>query len=201
MIDSIRGTVEGTDEQALLLRTGPAVLRLLVPGYFLRDLSPGETVDLTVYFHLQIEGNRAVPLMVAFPDEYDRRFFESFISVSGVGVRAAVKALARPVRDIASAIAGGDTDLLRSLPGIGAARAKQIVARLQDEMKATYGAGAAPPGEGSGALYEARAVLVQLGIPVYEADELLRKVSAGLDPGATASDLVRGVMRERGKPL
>jgi len=137
MIDSVRGMVESLEEQHVLLRVGSVVLRLLVPGYFLRRLSPGESVEFPVYFHLQMEGNRAVPLLVAFPDRSDRQFFESFISVSGVGVRAAVKALARPVLEIASAIAAGDTDLLRSLPGIGNARAKQIVARLQDEGPST----------------------------------------------------------------
>ena len=198
MIDSIRGMVESLEEQHVLLRVGSVVLRLLVPGYFLRRLSPGESVEFPVYFHFQMEGNRAVPLLVAFPDISDRQFFESFISVSGVGVRAAVKALARPVQEIASAIAAGDTDLLRSLPGIGNARAKQIVARLQDEMHSLYGAGSLSAGTGAGALYEARSVLIQLGIPAFEAGELLGKVAAELDENATASDLVRGVMRERG---
>ncbi len=199
MIDSVRGMVESLEEQHVLLRVGSVVLRLLVPGYFLRRLSPGESVEFPVYFHLQMEGNRAVPLLVAFPDRSDRQFFESFISVSGVGVRAAVKALARPVLEIASAIAAGDTDLLRSLPGIGNARAKQIVARLQDEMRSLYGVGPLSEGTGSEALYEARSVLVQLGIPAFEAGELLGKVSAELDENATASDLVRRAMRERGR--
>jgi Holliday junction resolvasome RuvABC DNA-binding subunit len=198
MIDSIRGTVESLEEQYLLLRVGSVVLRLLVPGYFLRRLSPGESAEFPVYFHFQMEGNRAIPLLVAFPDITDRQFFESFISVSGVGVRAAVKALARPVSEIASAIAAGDTDLLRSLPGIGNARAKQIVASLQDEMKSLYGDGYRSAVTQSGAFYEARSVLMQLGIPAFEVDQLLGGASAELDENATASDLVRMVMRERG---
>ena len=199
MIDSIRGTVEGTDDQHVLLRVGTVVLRLMVPGYHLRHVSRGENAEFMVYFHLQMEGNRAVPLLVGFPDSGDREFFESFISVSGVGVRAAVKALARPVAEIASAIAAGDTDLLRSLPGIGNARAKQIVARLQDGMKETYGTAAGRLSGDSTAVYEARSVLVQLGIPVFEADELLGRIAAELGDGATSSDLVRRAMTERGR--
>jgi len=195
MLESIRGRVERLDDQHIYLESGAFVLRLLAPAYFLRMLSPGDSGNFPVYFHLQSEGNRIVPLVVAFPDGSDREFFEKFISVSGVGVRAAVKALTRPASEIACAIAAGDHALLKSLPGIGNARAKQIVARLQDQMTAMYGSLPEAGDSTSSALYEARAVLIQLGIPASEVGELIRRVSNELGPEAGSSDLVRQVMK------
>ena len=96
MIDSIRGLVEETAESAILMRTGSVLISLIAPGYFLGGITPGIELELPVYLHLQMEGNRIVPLLVCFPDRFDREFFEKFISVSGVGVKAAVRALEQP---------------------------------------------------------------------------------------------------------
>lgn len=193
----MRGRVEAVGEEHVLLRVGPAVMRLLVPSYFLRRLDPGRSVELPVHLHLQMEGNRVVPIVVAFPTHADRSFFESFISVSGVGVRAAVKALARPPAEIGSAIAAGDHGFLTTLPGIGGKRSKQIVAGLQDRMAGEYG----PAGAGvltGGAAGEAAAVLTQLGLTRTEAEQCLRRAVDALGDEADASELVREAMRGRG---
>ncbi len=179
MIESIRGSVEKTADSNIYIRTGPVVVRILAPGYFFRNVSAGQEIDIPVYLHLQMEGNRIVPLIVGFPEVRDREFFERFISVSGVGVKAAVKALEKPPHRIASAIASEDYDYLTTLPGIGKKRARQIVAGLQEQMKKIYGA--VPYGRAvSGTDGEAEAVLKQLGVPVAEAVELIEKACGKL---------------------
>jgi holliday junction DNA helicase RuvA len=198
MIESIRGTVEAADDSSAHVRTGPVVLAVLLPGYFLRRISPGQTLDIPVYLHLQLEGNRLVPILVGFPDRRDREFFSRFISVSGVGVRAAVKALARPPSEIAAAIAGGDHAYLTTLPGIGAKRAKEIVAKLQEQMEKEYGPSAAGLGD-AGSPGEARAVLRQLGIPAAEADGLVARAVKDLEDNAESSEIVKQAMRIRSR--
>lgn len=197
MLDSIRGTVEAVNDGSVLLRTGPIVLGLLAPGYFARRISPGQVLDVPVYLHLQMEGNRVVPILVGFPDKRDREFFEQFISVSGVGVRAAVKALARPPAEIASAIAGEDHGYLTTLPGIGAKRAREIVARLQDQMEKAYGHSASAGMEGPSG--EARAVLRQLGMTPGEIEGLVREAIKDVGPDAESSEIVRQAMRIRSR--
>jgi Holliday junction DNA helicase RuvA len=64
----------------------------------------------------------------------EKDFFEIFITVSGIGPRAALKALDKPISLIAQAIDQGDLVFLKSLPGIGAQRAKEIVAKLQNKV-------------------------------------------------------------------
>lgn len=196
MIESIRGSVDKTADSIIYIRTGPIVLRILAPGYFFRSVSAGQEVDIPVYLHLQMEGNRVVPLIVGFGEVRDREFFEKFISVSGVGVKAAVKALEKPPHAIASAIASEDYDYLATLPGIGKKRARQIVAGLQEQMKKMYGV--IPGGRIlSDAASEAKAVLKQLGVHVTEADELVEKACSELDENARAAEIVKRAMRIR----
>ena len=198
MIEYIRGTIEDIDESTIHLRMGDITVGVLAPGFFIRQVSVGQSLNIPVYFHFQMEGNRIVPILVGFPNKRDREFFTDFISVSGVGVKAAVKALAQSPEDIACAIASADHSYLTTLPGIGLKRAKLIIAKLQDSMKRTYGIKARVTAE-TGATGEARAVLGQLGIPSGEAGALLQKASAELGDGAGASKLVKYVMKNRGK--
>jgi hypothetical protein len=81
-----------------------------------------------------LEVGRGIPVLIGFLNEVEREFFTRFISVSGVGPRAALKALTQPIPVIAKAIDEGDVELLRSLPGIGEQRAKEIVAKLQGKV-------------------------------------------------------------------
>ena len=198
MLESIKGYVEKTDDAVIHLRIGAAVLHLLAPGYFLRRVSPGRTMEVPVYLHLQLERNRIVPLMVGFPDRRDREFFEKFISVSGVGVRAAVKALQQPPERIASAIAAEDYQYLTTLPGIGKKRARQIVAGLHGQMQKMYGDfTSSPVTEGAGA--EARAVLGQLGVSAAEAQRLIDEARSELDDDADTSSIVKKAMQLRSR--
>lgn len=198
MIDRVDGVIEAVGEDHILLRTGPLVLRLLAPAYFLRKVRSGQGLEAPVYLHLQMEGNRVVPLLVAFPSQEDRGFFERFISVSGVGVRGAVKALARPASEIAATIARGDVKALTVLPGIGRARAKTIVAKLQDSLAKEYPFAAGAAGGEATAAAEAASVLRQLGLDSSTASDLARRACEELGPEAESGELVKLAMRLRG---
>jgi Holliday junction DNA helicase RuvA len=198
MIESLRGLVERTVDSTIHIRIGSFVIGILAPGYFFRSVSAGQELDIPVYLHLQLEGNRIVPLLVGFPEVRDREFFEKFISVSGVGVKAAVKALEKPPYRIASAIASEDYDYLTTLPGIGKKRARQIVAGLQEQMKKMYGA--VPSGDDiSDSSGEARAVLRQIGVQVAEADRLIEIACSELDKEAGTSAIVKRAMGIRSR--
>jgi Holliday junction DNA helicase RuvA len=119
-------------------------------------------------------------VLIGFLNEIEREFFTRFISVSGVGPRAALKALTQPIPVIAKAIDEGDMTLLRSLPGIGEQRAKEIVAKLQGKvgkfalMHAT-GSGGEPTDHHAPAFEEeAVAILVQLEYKRPEARQMVK---------------------------
>src|SRR5208337_1968767 len=85
-----------------------------------------------------IDGNamtgRMVPRLVGFLSPIDREFFEVFCSVDGVGARKALRAMVRPVRELARAVQEQDVRLLATYPGIGEATAERIVAKLRRKV-------------------------------------------------------------------
>jgi Holliday junction DNA helicase RuvA len=96
----------------------------------------GERISLhTLHF---LEGNpvqgRLTPRLVGFLSEVEREFFELFCSVDGVGVKKALRAMVRPVQDVASLIEEQDAKGLSALPGIGPATAERIIAKLRRRM-------------------------------------------------------------------
>lgn len=195
MLESIVGTVTGTEGASIHLETGPVVLSLLAPGYFLRHVVPGEKVKLYLLFQIQNEGNRGIPLAVAFPTTSDRDFFTRFISVSGIGIRAAAKAMVIPPSELAGAIASGDVKILTSLPGIGNSRAKQIIAKLQDSLSKMdyFPSVTAEPGNAA----DARAILEQLGIPSSEASSLVGEAVEKTGADSSPTEIVRAAMKAR----
>ncbi len=195
MLDSIIGTVTGTEGTSIFLETGPVVLNLLAPGYFLRHVNTGEKVRLYLLFQIQNEGNRGIPIAVAFPTTSDRDFFTRFISVSGIGLRAAARAMVIPPSELAGAITSGDVKILTSLPGIGNSRAKQIIAKLQDSLSKLdyFPSVTAEPGNAA----DARAILEQLGVPSSEAASLIGEAVDLIGADSSSTDLVRAAMKAR----
>jgi Holliday junction DNA helicase RuvA len=82
-----------------------------------------------------IEGNamqgRMIPRLVGFLSPIEREFFEMFCEVDGVGVKKALRAMVRPVQEVATLIEEQDAKGLATLPGIGPATAERVIAKLR----------------------------------------------------------------------
>jgi len=98
------------------------------------NISGDGKISLITYHYLQVEPSRGTPVLIGFLNEVEKEFFEIFITVSGIGPRAALKALNQPISLIARAIDEADIGFLKSLPGIGEQRAREIVAKLQNKV-------------------------------------------------------------------
>ena len=139
MISQINGKLKQRKENRLLIDVGGITYEVLVPPTTLRalegdHLKVGDPIELMTFHYLQVEPSRGTPILIGFFNEIEREFFERFITVSGVGPKAACKALSEPISVIAQAIDRGDHKLLESLPGIGAQRAREIIAKLQGKV-------------------------------------------------------------------
>ncbi len=109
---------------------------ILMPAYVMsrikKEKSDGDELELYVSYN-QTE-RQPKPVLVGFESDLDKEFFELFISVEDIGPTAAVKALIRPVREIARSIEGKDTKALKQLKGIGERKAEKIVATLKGKV-------------------------------------------------------------------
>ncbi len=140
MITKISGTLDRIDHtgNCIELAVGPMVHEVLVTELVRRGLQTkiGQAVTLHTMEFLEGTPGRGnlVPRLVGFLSEVEREFFDLICEVDGVGVRKALRAIIRPVGEIAAAIDEQDAKALATLPGIGAATAERMIAKLRRRM-------------------------------------------------------------------
>lgn len=207
MIARLRGVVREIGDHRLLLEVQGISYEVLMPASLLRTvperISTNGELELVTFHYQQLEVGRGIPVLIGFFNEVEREFFVRFISVSGVGPRAALKALTQPIPIIAQAIDQGDLAILRSLPGIGEQRAKEIVAKLQGRVGKygliqDQGTPAQPQRHGEALLEEeAVAVLVQLEYKKGEAKEMVRDALTRNPSVKSSEELLNAVYRQQ----
>lgn len=94
----------------------------------------GAESESVVFTYYHVSDRNPEPLIVAFQHRAERDFFRKFIEVPDVGPTKAVRALTRPVSEIARWIEAGDAKSIRLLPGIGERLSQAIVARLSGKL-------------------------------------------------------------------
>ena len=138
MITKLTGTLNRVKDDAARVQVGQLEYEVLVPEAVRRliQMQTGREVVLyiTEYLEGTPTGNRFVPRRLGFLTEVEQDFFELFCTVDKIGPKKAMRAMARPVREIADAINRQDSKWLASLPGIGAATAEQIATTLKRKV-------------------------------------------------------------------
>lgn len=138
MITKITGKLVALAQDELTLGVDSCEHEVLISEFTRRSLQTrlGETISLHTIEYL--EGNpmqgRLTPRMIGFINVIEREFFDLFCSVDGVGVKKALRAMVRPVSEVASAIEDQDAKVLSSLPGIGPAMAERVIAKLRRKV-------------------------------------------------------------------
>jgi len=140
MIASLSGRLRRRLEDRIVLETGGVGYEVFLPPNVMRQiehLTPDDSekaseVSLVTHYHATRDQPR--PVLIGFTHELDKEFFEKLITVKDMGSMVAARALAVPVAEIAAAIARQDEKYLRSLPGIGPQKAKNIVAQLHGKV-------------------------------------------------------------------
>jgi Holliday junction DNA helicase RuvA len=93
-----------------------------------------ETIALYIYYH--VTERQPKPVLIGFLTPDDKEFFQLFITVAAIGPMKAIKALTKPVSQVARAIEDRDTAFLSQLTGIGKRTAEKIVATLNGKVLA-----------------------------------------------------------------
>ena len=139
MITKITGKLLTLSETTCTLLNEPFEYEIFITDFTRRALQLKVDEVVTLHTIHYIDGNpqkggRMTPRLVGFDTAIERQFFEVFCSVPGLGVKKALRALVRPVRDIAHSIEQQDIKALTTMPGIGAAMAEKVVAQLRRKM-------------------------------------------------------------------
>ena len=207
MIAALTGELRHVDDGHVHLAAGPVLYELLYPAADKAALAAavGESLTLHTIFYLSGDPTRGGmdPTLIGFLRPDDKRFFEIFTTVKGIGPKKALRALAVSVGEIASAIEGKDAKFLIGLPEIGKRTAEQIIAELAGKLK-TFAAAAIVDGTTRRVLgrrpeseEDAIAGLMALGERRPDAEALLERVKAASPEIVTTDGVLREMLRLR----
>lgn len=108
MITRISGKIIEKGQNYLILETGGVGYQVFLPTTVLQRIEETPQIDnsitLITYHYFQLEPSRGTPVIIGFLNAIEKEFFEIFITVSGIGPKAALKALNQPISLIAQAI-------------------------------------------------------------------------------------------------
>lgn len=132
MIGSLRGVLTRKSPQAVLVDLSGVGLEVMVPLSTLYGLpEPGREVHL--FIHTHVRENQI--LLVGFLRQEEKDAFRFLTTVSGVGPRLALNVLSSlPPEELLEAILQGDSQRLRTVPGVGKKMAERIVVELKDRI-------------------------------------------------------------------
>lgn len=203
MITNIRGTLVELNLSEAIISAGAFDYQVFIPEFVRRQLQPliGQEVSLKTIQY--IEGNpqkgRLTPRLIGFMSHAEREFFELVCSVDGVGVKKTLRAMVRPVKEVATAIEEKDIKQLTTLPGIGPAVAERIVAKLRRKMTkfALIVAKEFPADEaGTDVFGEAYEALLSLGYTANEAREKVETIAADGKKIASIEDFLTALYQQ-----
>ena len=205
LITRITGKLVRLGEAEANIEVGSLEYEVYVPEFVRRQLQAklGEEISLKTIEY--IEGNpqqgRLTPRMVGFLSDVELEFFELVCSVDGMGVKKTLRAMVRPVRDIADAIEQQNVKELSLLPGIGPAMGERIIAKLRRKMAkfALMVAKEFPEAAAAdrGVLSEAYDALLSLGYTANEAREKIDAVAGGKKPFKTVEDVILAIYQQQ----
>lgn len=205
MISRISGKVIEKKQNHLILEISGISYQVFIPATVMqridKSIDGDGRLNLVTFHYLQVDPAKSIPVLIGFLNEVEKDFFEIFITVSGIGPRAALKALNKPISLIARAIDEADIAFLKSLPGIGEQRAREIIAKLQNKIgKFGLIQDGKVKEKASGSkdiIEEALAVLMQLEYKKAEALNMIKKAMDSSDNIETTEGLLNLVYKQR----
>src|ERR671930_1207838 len=108
MITKMTGTLVRVLDEEARLQVGPFEYQVLIPEFVRRQVQTKAGAEITFHILEYYEGNantsRFIPRRIGFLNEAEVDFFELFCTVDKIGAKKALKAMSRPIREMADAI-------------------------------------------------------------------------------------------------
>ncbi len=138
IISHISGKIKKEEGLNVVIDVNGKVCKVLVPPAIMKEIEKAKSADgnisLVTYHYYQIDQSKATTVLIGFLSETEKEFFEQFITVSGIGPKAACRAITLTIPEIAMAIDKGNMAILQSLPGINEQKAREIITKLQGKV-------------------------------------------------------------------
>jgi Holliday junction DNA helicase RuvA len=178
MIASINGVVIAVAEQDLVIEVGGIGLQIHVPPMLAKKMQIGDRLFLHTCFIVREDSLS----LYGFEDVQEKKFFELFLGVNGIGPRTALAAVSTLSVDlIRRAVISEQSEIFSRIPGVGKKGAQKILLHLQGKI------GDGPALEeitGVDIDMEILDALTALGYSIVEAQSALQSI-----PRDTAQDL------------
>lgn len=196
MISSVRGEVLSIGLDHVVVEVGGVGLAVQATPATLAILRRGEQTML----HTALVVREDSLTLFGFADAEARELFGLLQTVSGIGPRLALAALAVLDPDkLRTALSEGNITVLTQVPGIGRKGAERLTLELRDKVLAAEPSQAQDAGSGSGGAVRAEVVeaLVGLGFAAKQAEQAVDKVAA-TDTSSDTSGLLRAALATLG---
>ena len=199
MIAQIEGQLVELSTGSGLVKVGQICYEVFLPGYAISELGGKIGTDITLCTMEYFEGTpgkgNLIPRMVGFLNLSERKFFNKYTSVKGLGVKKGLKSLTLPIATIANAIESGDEKMLTTLPSVGKRLSQLIIAELRGKVEEFASGEIATAQSASGGhvlayQMEALEILVAWGEKRNEAMELIELACKRHPDIVTAEELV-----------
>jgi Holliday junction DNA helicase RuvA len=191
MIDYIKGEITQITPMFLTVETGGI-------GYFIN-------ISLTTYSALETKKDVKILIheviredshqLYGFAADEERNIFRLLISVSGVGANTARMMLSSLTPDeLEKAILGSDSNLLKSVKGIGLKTAQRIIIDLKDKVGKHTGSGEIFAFADNTRRDEALSALVMLGFAKSAVSKVLDKIVRE-EKNLTVEDMIKRALK------
>ncbi len=190
MIAGIKGIIEAIGSNWVIVNVGGISFQVFLPTSTLATLGPlGRETRLFTHLHVR-EDNLT---LFGFGSGKEMTLFETLIGVKGIGPKLGLAMLSALEPDqLIVAIAGGDFNLLASVPGIGKKTAERIVLELKDKITGSWAL--TQDIEAAQDNREVVEALTSLGYSVAEATRAAASLKAG-NAGATLEDKIKQALQ------
>src|SRR5437868_15374088 len=192
MIAGLEGTLAAVGADHIILNVGGVFYRVSMPGSTIGTLGKiGDTVHVHTYLHVR-EDQLA---LFGASSERQLKLFESLLTVSGIGPKAALSILSAMQPDaLENAIASGNVDLLTRVPGIGKKTASRLVLELKGKLDLVAAAGIIASPTAASEVVEALGSLGYTGVEIQAALSGLPK-----DEEMSTEDMIMFALKRLGR--
>lgn len=191
MIDYIKGDIAELTPTSATLETHGI-------GYFINislntytSISGQKSAKLYIYEAIREDAYQ----LYGFSEKQERELFILLISVSGIGASTGRMILSSmTVQELTNVIASGNSDILKTVKGIGTKTAQRVIVDLKDKIKVSGIESVEMFAKTSQAGEEAIAALVMLGFPQQASQKVVSKILKD-KPDSTVEQVIKTALK------